>query len=127
MNPEAKMREFLKAWKNKKWNKMVDSCQITWLFNNDNAKQLLQSQYGPFVLMQYKIKVDKIVMIGDNKVMAHVPVTITLKNLLGKVEQKYSVGVVVKEEKPYQTNVDGKWGVNPVSMLRRINVSSEIS
>lgn len=114
------MREFLDSWRDRNWKAMTESCQITWLSNNNDAEQILENWFGTVVLLQYKVKSDKI-NINTAGVMAHIPIIMAIENSFKKVETKYCIGVAVKESGPYQANIDGEWGINPISILRRTN------
>ena len=116
-NHVTKMKEFLEAWRNKDWKNMARACQITWLSNNNNAEQELKDMFGQINLLEYNIK-KKDILMTPSKVMAHIPIGL-VSHISKSVKTEHSIGVAVREKNPYETSKSGKWGINPLSILRR--------
>jgi len=105
---------FLQSWKEKDWNKMFQSCQKTWQNNHSlDGVTFLESYYCLKNLKKWKII--KI------KSISNVCIDIKLKieyGINGYSERKKIKARIICESEPYKTDINGNWGVNPISILK---------
>lgn len=111
MNKEIKrvVGRFLTAWQKRDWVKMAKYTQLTWrTLHGDNAK-LLGSWFGLKNLNKWEIT--KTEFVGD----ACIDVFIDID--YGKGIKKIKARVIC-ETGPYEPDIKGKWGINPISCLK---------
>lgn len=108
MSSEDTIVEFLEGWKGNRFHKMYGLCQITWKSNNDvkNLMYLLDKKLDSF-------EVTKINEIND--CMHDVSITVRIKRI-----EKQITARLLKEKAPFKPDVNGVWGVNPISLIRGI-------
>jgi len=113
---------FMKAWKNKNWKKILKYCQITWVKDghpNQSAVDWLKHSLSHIAPLEWSLKERNVV--GE----ATVDITLTVSMMVDmggyKTKQKVTktrTARVICELDSYQPSIDGTWGVNPVSCLR---------
>jgi hypothetical protein len=108
---EAAVTAFCHGWRKQDAGAMWDAAQKTWKYNN-SRRDLRMFQNTP--LMSFKLLEPTEV----SEVMVDVPVEVVLR--VGQKPRKETrVMRVIAEKAPFKPNVDGDWGVNPVSALRQ--------
>jgi len=105
---KIKVEQFLRAWKDNDYTKMYALTQITW--SAKHSKKELKR------LLPNRIKSFKIENIKEFSECIY-DVDITLK--IGGKQKKISARLLCELE-PYKPSLDGKFGVNPVSLIRNL-------
>jgi len=104
------LEAYLKAWKDKDFDKMFELCQLTW---KDGKKVIgLKNFIGINDLADYKI----ISSTTKSSVLRVFAVELYFTN--GSAFA--AVVNVICEDAPYKTATFGTWGVNPVSALKPV-------
>lgn len=108
---KERTEEFLKAWKNRKWKKLMSMLQITWnKTHSRKERKKIRSLFQEYGISEYTILSDK--KIGP--CMYDVQSRIVRKS---GIRQEITIRLVCEIE-PYKPSLDGTWGVNPISCLR---------
>jgi len=113
MNKEIKkiIEKFLINWRNKKWAKMARYTQLTWRNNHSNNTGWLESWFWRKNLKKWEITKIKIVGKACRDVFINID--------YGKGTKKIKARVIC-ETGPYKPDIEGNWGVNPISCLKEI-------
>jgi hypothetical protein len=113
MKPNARetMERFLGYWQKHDWRKMKKLLQVTWMAtHNRKEKKFYKKWFGDWEIE--KTKIEKINRIGE--CMSDAECILFLKG-----GNEYNIRIrLVCEKKPYQPNINGKWGINPISCLK---------
>ncbi|MBS4000791.1 MAG: hypothetical protein KGZ71_09955 [Desulfobulbaceae bacterium] len=110
--PERTAFDFLSAWRRKDYETMLKLCQITWVQTTDNAQQWLIDAFSQMDLKQLQIRSSRSAV---NLVYVHIKVKFIIE---GKtINSEFSI-VTIRESAPYTPDVNGTWGVNPISIYR---------
>ena len=112
-SPERAFVEFLISWREKDWSIMAKFTQKTWNSKEKNPAEILDAWYGLKDLLGAEII--KKSTVSD----VIVDITATVYYAVGsKIETKKITARVIREIAAYVQSPRGKWGVNPISMLR---------
>ena len=101
--------KFLNNWKKKKWIKMVRYTQLTWRTLHKNNARWLESWFGLKNLNKWEII--KIEFVGD--ACRDIFVNIDYGKGIKKIRAR-----VICETGSYKPDIEGNWGINPVSCLK---------
>jgi len=108
--PEKILNEFMKTWREKDFFKMENYIQKTWL---DGPKTMdLKEVFGIINVKSWKIL--KSVKVGQACKDMIVNVIFNKSN-----KRKLRIRMIC-ETAPYTPDLAGDWGVNPISVLRRL-------
>jgi len=111
-NAEYAVDKFFGCWKAKDHKKALKYIQKTWLASGDNKR--VESLFKTINLADYYLYDKEIVTDCRHEVNFRAMV------LEGKKEiNMYGKANVIREEKPFNPSANGKWGVNPVSIIYR--------
>lgn len=105
MDARETLNAFLDAWKKMDWKKAVEYTQITWRNSCDRLEQ------------------DPIQVLGNMLESLYLPSSdFTLVEVCGcatkfRYKEEDHPCIVVCETDPYTPSLEGKWGVNPLSLL----------
>lgn len=116
--PERVLAEYILAWKNQNWNEMVNFSQKTWKDKESDPTGLLEAWYDFKTLKGFEIK--NVKKISD--VTSDITFIVNYEAFTNQISKKQITARIIKETAPYTPSVDGKWGVNPVSMLREDDI-----
>ncbi len=112
-SPERALAEFLAAWQRKNYGAMRKVCQATWLSGQTDPENTLRDWFDIKTLLGAKIEGRD--EDGDNAVK----LSATISYAVGPDVQTHHIHVmVIKEERPYTPDQNGKWGVNPLSAIK---------
>jgi hypothetical protein len=109
--PAAVVRDWVGAWKAKNFKRMTQLSEVSWLLRTRNPIQTLRDQYGFKDVLSYRF-----VRCAASSVSARV--TFRVKYRTFKVSHVQIRAVVVREDKRGNPSALGRWGVNPISILR---------
>ena len=122
-SPQYRLMEFLHSWKKGKFKKMAFHCQKTWLSDRPDPANALNIMYSHASLETAEIldvedfKGIKVEALGIDKGEVICDILISVKvNGIVQVRKPR----IIKESEAYEPDIDGDWGVNPISMLREI-------
>lgn len=112
---EENVRLFLQAWKQKDWQAMYETCQLTWRSNQltgegDPVGLPLVLLFGEFPIEGFEVTPI------EQGLPAVFDCTVSVK-----VRGRWTYPVKVRsicENRPYLADAKGQWGVNPISALR---------
>ena len=116
---EYTLAEYVSAWKNQNWKKMVNFSQKTWVSNDPNPAGTLKAWYDFKTLKGFKI--DKIERTSE--VVNDITFTVWYEAITNQIDKKQITARVIKEIAPYTPSTQGKWGVNPTSAQREEDVN----
>jgi len=116
---EHTLAEYILAWKNQDWNKMVSLSQKTWVSNEPNPASTLKAWYDFKTLKGFEIKNTK--TISDTT--KDITFIVYYEAVTNQIDKKQITARVIKETAPYTPSVQGQWGVNPTSTLREEDVN----
>ena len=109
--------QFMDAWKRKNWRKLLKYCQVTWVEEghpNLTPLKWVISWYGSRVVpisyevIDYELKDDTTI---------DAVINVTFKTGIKQIKAR-----IICEKGAYEPSIDGTWGVNPISCLRKNNV-----
>ncbi len=122
--PVEKLTEFLTAWKDKNFQGMFNACQETWKFNHEkDGIQWIDTWYGIKNLISWNIIDSKI-----SGVVRDIKIEISYKDFAFKGKYKTITARLVCETAPFKPDINGDWGVNPISALREeISKAKDVS
>jgi len=106
---EYVVSEFFSCWKNGNFGEIDNYVQGTWLYHHNSFKEM----FGHLELTDFYIYDKEI--ITDCRQEVDFRADIVLDN---KTKSMYGKANVICEEAPYKPTPNGKWGVNPLSLLR---------
>jgi len=113
MNKEIKkvVGKFLAKKKKKNWAKMAKYTQLTWRDNHKNNTQLLEWWFRIKPLKKWKITDIKIIGDACRDVYIEIDYGEGIKEIRARI---------ICEIAPYEPDIKGIWGVNPISCLKEI-------
>jgi hypothetical protein len=108
-------KNFMNAWKDSNWSEMLENSQITWRSRGRNKSiDLLKGWFYLKDLTTFKIlKTEKI---SDSCV--DMTLKISYLYYISNLKETKIKARVICETGPYKPDPEGKWGVNPISILR---------
>lgn len=123
LNTRETIENFGRCWEKRNWRRMSEYIQLTyieshkWRFSKIFKKQLtikkrLKNQFGNIRLKEFQV-------IENPKVIGKTCVDIKCKflSLTGNIS---TINMrLICEKEPYKPSIDGKWGINPISCLRK--------
>ena len=115
--PEKVVTDFMKAWRKKDFEKMKRYCQKTWI---EESKISLSEMLKSFELRSWKI----LKTVGVGETCRDVNLNLTLERNGKWIKMSALCKVTARticEVAPYEPDLSGEWGVNPVSLLRGLN------
>ena len=122
-SPEYRLMEFLHAWKKGKYKTMATHCQKTWLSDRTDPANALNIMFSHVTLETAEIldvedfKGIKVEALGIDKGDVICDILISVKvNGIFQIRKPR----IMRESEAYEPDVEGDWGVNPISMLRKI-------
>jgi hypothetical protein len=110
--PEHALAGFLSAWKHRRWSEMVRFTQQSWRRTEDTPAKTLENWFEGKDLLGSEIM---------NKSGSRVASDITVKVYcaIGSAVQTHVITArIIREDGDGNPRSDGKWGVNPLSVLR---------
>lgn len=123
-SPADTVKSYLAALRNEDFGEAAKFCQPYWL--SITARQgkipadVLEDHLAPFRLTDFSIGEPEEVSIEKfSDVMVDIPVEVTFKNNLNSFTETRVARVICENEEYCFPTTDGKWGVNPVSFLRK--------
>lgn len=123
--PERALSEYLLAWQKGDWAKMLESTQLAWSSQEKDATEALKSQHELIKLNGAEINGKKDVSELNPSVCQDLLATIFYNVPLGDkkfrnvVKKKKIVVRIICEIAPFKPDKKGRWGVNPISALRK--------
>jgi hypothetical protein len=123
-SPERVLAEYLVAWQNEDWNKMLGSTQLTWRSQTKEATERLKAQHEFMKLKGAEMISAKTPPGVNGSVCQDIIATIFYtvpageKKFRKMVKEKKIKARLIRESAPFKADKDGEWGVNPVSALR---------
>jgi len=121
------LHSFMSAWKTQKWHLMYSFCQTTWCHNHPfhkDGRLFLQDHYRIRYLKEWKIISKEIISTTCIKVWVKITFGSPISGA-GSIHYhnpKTIIANIIRESKPYTTSVKGKWGVNPISVLKEVKI-----
>lgn len=116
---ERTLAEYVLAWKNQDWNRMVTFAQKTWVSVEPDPAGLLEAWYDFKTLKGFEIKDVKKV----SEVATDITFIVQYEAVTNQISKKQIVAKVIKETAPYTPSQQGQWGVNPLSALREMDIN----
>lgn len=112
--PEWVLAKFFEAWDKRNWKVMLKHCQLSWMKLSEHAdiEKVIQSQFRHKLLNAEILKIEKI-----SEVTRDISVKIYQKNINVKRRIIRKVRLIC-EIAPMQPSPEGRWGVNPTSMIK---------
>ncbi|MBX3045291.1 MAG: hypothetical protein KIT33_12565 [Candidatus Kapabacteria bacterium] len=110
---ERTLAEYLEHWHNKNWAGMTKNSQLTWLKNEENPLKWIEDWHIHKHLKNYKV-------IKSQK-NSEVFVTVVVKCEIENNNKKLLANIqfnLIREKAPYKPDIEGVWGVNPISGLK---------
>lgn len=120
--PANAMVRFLFAWKSRKPDLMLEVCQVTWK-SKPKAKEKLELWFGDIFLVGAKIM--KMRMLDNTSYDAIVQVGLRRRGY-NKVVAGIITARIDCEDVAFSRSINGKWGINPLSILKAIGVYRKI-
>ena len=107
--PREIITKFCKAISHNKWEKAYQYCQTTWVSNNsiDKLKDYYDELGIKFIKIIKEVKIND--YIYDFEVLCN-----------AKFGKQIRKARLICESKPYHPDINGSWGINPLSFLRKI-------
>ena len=103
--------EFLVAWKNQDWQKVLDYCQISWVDASPDPMEELK------ILLGYKlVEIGMIDLIPVSDVASRGKIKIEYNIARGVSKKAEIEPMIICETAPLTPDIKGKWGVNPISI-----------
>lgn len=117
--PEYALSNYLLCWKNKDWDNMANYTQLTWKNGSKDPSSDLKNFYSISTLLGAEITGKQDI----SNIMKKINVTVyyTVGSPQNEVQTKNWQVVVLCESAAYTPNVNGTWGVNPVSAINFAN------
>ncbi|MBA7543617.1 hypothetical protein ES705_35952 [subsurface metagenome] len=115
---ECTLAEYIPAWKNQDWNRMVSFAQKTWLSKEKDPAGLLEAWYDFKTLKGFKITDAKKV----SNATTDVACIVQYEAMTNQISKKQIIARVIKETAAYTPNEQGQWGVNPLSAIRETDI-----
>jgi len=106
-DPKRTLNAFLICWGQKEWSAMFDFTQVTWKVKNETAR--LSKMFKDVKLEGYNIV--KKTKISDVFYEYQCRLLINGKQFITRIN-------CIKESSAYKPDINGEWGINPVSILR---------
>lgn len=111
------VEKFLEAWRDKKQLSLEQTIQKTWLAEHEKHWfDFMRVWFLDKDLKKWKVLKD--VRVGDACRDVKVNVTFGYK---GKTHKRRLSIRVVCETGPYKPDINGKWGINPISAVKNLN------
>jgi len=122
-SPQNAVIRFFFGLKTRNIDMMLDFCQITWKKKRPFAREKLEMFFGDIFLHGMKIK--RMRRISDTCYEAFLQVGFKVRN---KPKAIVSVvrAMVVCEKGVFMPDVNGRWGVNPISVLKGFGIYKRI-
>ena len=106
------VQAYIEAIKNEKWNKLFDLCQLTWKKGNTTTPEHFKNMYDML------LPIDKYTILKeDYGAKCWHRYSIIIKKMSGTTITMNTN--VICEKAPYTPDINGTWGVNPISTLKR--------
>ena len=109
------LTNFMNAWKDNNWSEMFENSQITWRSRGRNKGiDLLKNWFYLKDLTAFKIlKTEKI-----SDTCIDVTLKVSYLYYVSNLKERKIKARIICETEPYKPSLMGKWGVNPISILR---------
>lgn len=117
-SPERALAEYVAAWRDQDWQKMVSRAQITWVDADSDPAGTLEAFYDFKDLMGFEVTM----IAAVSEVTTDVTFVVHYEAFTNEVEKKEITARVIKETAPFETSTQGQWGVNPISTLSETDV-----
>lgn len=115
---ERTLAEYVLAWKNQDWNKMVSLAQKTWISNETDPAGLLEAWYDFKTLKGFEIiNAQKV-----SNVTYDITFIVQYEAVTNQISKKQITARVMKETAAYTPSEQGQWGVNPTSAIRETDI-----
>lgn len=115
---ERTLAEYINAWKNQDWQKMVNFSQKTWVSGESDPAATLEAWYDFKTLKGFEIKDTKTI----SETTKDVTFVVYYEAITNQIDKKQITARVIKETAAYTPSSQGQWGVNPTSALRESDV-----
>ena len=109
MEAKEKLTIFLESWKNRDFQEMFDSSQLSWA--SENYPNTLAVKFGHWQIEDFEVMEETPY---EEEIVSDVSFRIKSKGIWTDP----STARVVREIGPFKASKDGKWGVNPISAMR---------
>lgn len=111
--PEWTLAKFLELWQERNWDRMLNYCQISWVKFHKEPKKKIVALFRQKLIDAKILEVEKV-----SEVTRDISIEIRIKdiNVFRKIKRKARV---ICEKGYMKPSVDGTWGVNPLSLMRK--------
>ncbi len=111
---ERALAEYITAWKNQNWQRMVKFSQKTWVSAESDPARTLKGCYDFKTLKGFEVKGTKTI----SDAAKDITFVVYYEAITNQIDKKQITARVIKETAPYKPSSQGQWGVNPISALR---------
>lgn len=108
---EYTVSKLFESWKAKDFKRINECIQGTWLYHN--SEEGFGKMFGTFELVDFYIYDKEIITSCRHEVDFRIDVILN-----DKTKSLYGKANVICETAPYAPSPNGKWGVNPISLMR---------
>ena len=120
--PANAIVRFFYGWKIRNLDLMLENCQITWK-EKPRPKEKLELFFGDLFIVGMKITNIKMI----NPCMYDIVMQVGFKKRNQyKVIITIVTGQVICESKPRELDINGKWGLNPLTILKAFGIYKRI-
>lgn len=143
-SPEFALAEFLQAWQNENWQKMAGVTQLTWRDGLSDPATDLRLMFGFKDLLGAEIGkredageawevynefVDASGLdspaVSEGESVASVGATLYYSITNNSVKTVHVAPMILREVAAYEPDPSGAWGINPLSMLKEVELTLE--
>jgi hypothetical protein len=117
-SPERALAEYVAAWRDEDWARMVSYAQKTWVDAESDPAATLEAMYDFRALKGFEVK--EITRISE--VTSDITFAVSYEAIPNQIDRKEITARVIRETAPYNPSPQGAWGVNPLSTLREDDV-----
>lgn len=107
---------FMLAWIAMDIQKMYDLCQETW--KSEHSKNRLKKMLYPQIGKRKRLRIKSYRILKIQKVSEFM-YDVDLKVKTGGIEKKLTARLIC-ETAPYKASIEGKFGVNPISIIKNL-------
>lgn len=117
LTPKEVLTRFLTGWQQKNYAAMAEYSQITWKNTVKNVETILKIWHQDLDLISFEFDENSI-FYPSGKCMCKIPLTIRYFFVDAMYTGK-CIATLVQEQSSYTPSLNGSWGVNPISLLKR--------
>ena len=115
---EQALANYVLAWKNQDWARMVNYTQKTWANKQGDPAGILQAQYDFMILKGFH----DVKVVSGNNVSKDITFIVEYEKSTNVISKKQITARVIKEDGSYSPSESGQWGVNPISMMNETSI-----